>query len=943
MRRIGSTVFSFLLLAVVGGAVSSWAQDATAVPATAAMATVVPHVVQYSGTVAGVTASGPVTLRFALYAAATGGEPVWAEAQTVTVDAKGRYVALLGSTLPAGIPQSVFSSGEAKWLGVTMGEEAELARTVLVATPYSLKASDAETVGGHAPGDFLLAPKDANGKPETGTAVTQINTSQGILGGGTGPTINLTLDATYFQELAAAFAIKGSANTFTATNTFNVPVVFPTSQTFPGTASLTAANVYKVSQFLGATGTATKTAGFKSSALIFQGSAFNSTASTAEAINFAWESEPTANDTASPAGTMNLLYSTGTNAPAETGLSIGSTGKLTFASGQTFPGTGAGTITGITTSSPLTGSGTSGSVALGVSTTGLETALGTYYAKTGAANTFTGNQTITGTETATASSTTSVLSGTDTNTSSGEGVLGSGFTGVAGTGNATTGTGVKGSGLFGLNGTGSPSLIGTVGNYSTYGIGSYSTGVFGVYGESFYTGSTDNPIGVFGYTPSTVTGSVANGVQPIGVLGRTDGMNSAGGIFLATAGDVNSLGLEASGYTGAEIFGDSLGLSASGATGINASGSNGEGVFGTTSATGGPAGIYGQSTATTIGSDNYPGIGISGNASGPSSWGVYGNSTDTNGIGVYGNLTGNGDGVRGTNDSAGGIGVHAIGVTPSSLGAVYGASGQGYALWADNGANIDTTDTYGVLLSTGDNNQAGVFVNDSANYATLFVGNASSGGSGLSVPLMTLKGKDGACGFSGAGDVTCSGRLKTAVAVAGSETKVEVYSVQSSENWFEDFGTAKLENGHVSVGIDPQFAKIVNTGVPYHVFLTPAGNCKGLYVARRSADGFEVRELGDGGSSVEFDYRIVAKRTGHETERMADVTAEMTRMTNGNPAKLGRAKHAVPHVTMPTAPYVPAARPVQHDPREHKQGLPTRPGTVRQASLAGHAEELDKR
>ena len=50
-------------------------------------------------------------------------------------------------------------------------------------------------------------------------------------------------------------------------------------------------------------------------------------------------------------------------------------------------------------------------------------------------------------------------------------------------------------------------------------LGSYSTGVFGVYGESLYTGSNDNPIGVFGYTPTTVTGSVANGIQPVGVLG----------------------------------------------------------------------------------------------------------------------------------------------------------------------------------------------------------------------------------------------------------------------------------------------------------------------------------------------------------------------------------------------------------------------------------------
>jgi hypothetical protein len=121
--------------------------------------------------------------------------------------------------------------------------------------------------------------------------------------------------------------------------------------------------------------------------------------------------------------------------------------------------------------------------------------------------------------------------------------------------------------------------------------------------------------------------------------------------------------------------------------------------------------------------------------------------------------------------------------------------------------------------------------------------------------------------------------MKTAVPVAGGSEQVEVYSVQSSENWFEDFGSGQLFNGSAKIAIDPKFAAIVNTGVQYHVFLTPSGNCKGLYVANRSATGFEVRELGDGGSSVEFDYRIVAKRSGHESERLVDATAEMRQMT----------------------------------------------------------------
>jgi hypothetical protein len=102
--------------------------------------------------------------------------------------------------------------------------------------------------------------------------------------------------------------------------------------------------------------------------------------------------------------------------------------------------------------------------------------------------------------------------------------------------------------------------------------------------------------------------------------------------------------------------------------------------------------------------------------------------------------------------------------------------------------------------------------------------------------------------------------------------RVESYSVQSAENWFEDAGTAQLVNGAGRVNLESVFGQTVNTGVEYHVFLTPDGDCKGLYVSAKTGSGFEVRELGGGTSSVAFDYRIMAKRVGYESVRLADVT-----------------------------------------------------------------------
>ena len=44
------------------------------------------------------------------------------------------------------------------------------------------------------------------------------------------------------------------------------------------------------------------------------------------------------------------------------------------------------------------------------------------------------------------------------------------------------------------------------------------------------------------------------------------------------------------------------------------------------------------------------------------------------------------------------------------------------------------------------------------------------------------------------------------------------------------------------------------------MFLTAYGDSHGLYVANRTAQGFEVREQGGGTSGVRFSYRVVAKR-----------------------------------------------------------------------------------
>ena len=122
------------------------------------------------------------------------------------------------------------------------------------------------------------------------------------------------------------------------------------------------------------------------------------------------------------------------------------------------------------------------------------------------------------------------------------------------------------------------------------------------------------------------------------------------------------------------------------------------------------------------------------------------------------------------------------------------------------------------------------------------------------------------------GDLTCSGSKSAVVPVEHGQKMVALYAVEAPENWFEDFGSGQLANGVATVSLEATYAQTVNTSIEYHVFLTPKGDCNGLYVTNESSASFEVRELHGGHSSIAFDYRIVAKRTGYEQIRLADKT-----------------------------------------------------------------------
>jgi hypothetical protein len=117
------------------------------------------------------------------------------------------------------------------------------------------------------------------------------------------------------------------------------------------------------------------------------------------------------------------------------------------------------------------------------------------------------------------------------------------------------------------------------------------------------------------------------------------------------------------------------------------------------------------------------------------------------------------------------------------------------------------------------------------------------------------------------GDTTAIGTKSAAVPLKDG-SMVKVFSVEAPEVWFEDYGSGQLNGGLANISLDPQFVQTVNLSKGFQVFLTPKGDCKGLYLANETSTGFEVRELGGGESSVDFDYHVIAHRKGYETLRL---------------------------------------------------------------------------
>jgi hypothetical protein len=257
-----------------------------------------------------------------------------------------------------------------------------------------------------------------NTAPSLGGTVTSVASGTGLTGGPITSSGTLSLNTTYTNGLYLQLAGGTLTGALSGTSAAFSGALSGSTGTFSGIMSAAGA-------LLPDTGTATASKGFISNPFDLQASSYSSKSAAAVTQDFRWQAEPTGNDTSSPSGSLNLLFGSNGTAPAETGFSIASTGLVSFASGQTFPGTGNGTVTNVATGAgltggPITGTGTISIPSAGVTNTMLANPSVTITAGAG----LSGGGTVALGNTITLTNTAPSLGGTVTSVSSGTGLSG---------------------------------------------------------------------------------------------------------------------------------------------------------------------------------------------------------------------------------------------------------------------------------------------------------------------------------------------------------------------------------------------------------------------------------------------------------------------------------------------------------------------------------------
>jgi hypothetical protein len=318
-------------------------------------------------------------------------------------------------------------------------------------------------------------------------------------------------------------------------------------------------------------------------------------------------------------------------------------------------------------------------------------------------------------------------------------------------------------------------------------------------------------------------------------------------------------------------------------TGIFGNSRDGPGIVGTTNRNYGVFGRFGAAPTPSFSVN----AGVCGSAE--KGFGVAG-ITNGQGAGVYGQdgdppRNGAAAGVFGSSQRSWGV----VGITSSLLAGVYGAGladkSLGVLGYSNKSVGVSGySGLYGIVGAT-----SGPMGPDLVTAPAGVAGASATGSIGVKgIATQTPGAGIVGIGMNDAnagvfhGNVIVTGRIlagiKDAIVPFPDGSTRLLHCMESPEHWFEDFGSSRLTRGRATVKLDADFSKVVKLN-GYRVFLTPEGDCQGLYVRRRGTS-FEVHELQGGTSNVAFSYRIVAKRKDIKAHtRFAKIDATLSGVT----------------------------------------------------------------
>jgi hypothetical protein len=160
-------------------------------------------------------------------------------------------------------------------------------------------------------------------------------------------------------------------------------------------------------------------------------------------------------------------------------------------------------------------------------------------------------------------------------------------------------------------------------------------------------------------------------------------------------------------------------------------------------------------------------------------------------------------------------------------------------------------------------------------YGGYFIGGTSSGGQSYSYVGLKYNHNNDANATGGTNyKVVGNGSNSTLVLDKNREPRV-MFSPEAPEILFQDFGTGKLNNGEAVIKLEKLLTDniYVDEEHPLKVFIQLEGDCNGVFVTNKSAEGFTVKELSNGNSNVSFSWQIVASRA-NSTDENGNITSQ---------------------------------------------------------------------